>query len=276
MCDATAAMNPAPSGPAPRPTQQSSSKSQIRVQLIVVGGGDDNSHTQPSDANQLLSCLQRIVAVVQLCGVNLAWSASNGLIIISLPQLTAELDLPESLAFWPSSVQGLATASTLLLSGSVADVLGPRPVNLTGCIFNGIFILCVGFVRSGRQLVILRALQGVTVALHLASSVALVSEVQPRGRGRNVSFACLGLSQLLGFTLGLVVGGVLVDTSGWRFGWYLCGGFTLLLSAIGMWSLPNSARLSYRDIVYGLRSKVDWIGTLLASIFMASLSYYLA
>ena len=261
--------------PAPRPMDQSSLKSHIQVHLTVV---DDNcSQVRAIDAIPSLSRLQRTVAIFQLCGVNLAWSVSNGLIIISLPRLTVDLNLPESLAFWPSSVQGLATASTLLLAGSVADVLGPRMVNLTGCIINGIFMISVGLVENGRQLVILRALQGIAIAMHLASSVALVSNTQPQGRSRNVSFACLGMSQLLGFTLGLIVGGVLVDSIGWRSGWYICGVVTLLLFVVGLWSLPKlELPGSFRSTLYSLRLKVDWVGTLLASALMALLSYFLS
>ncbi|KAL3587594.1 hypothetical protein FPOAC2_13491 [Fusarium poae] len=275
MYEAMTTIHPSTLRPAPRPMDQSSLKGHIQVHLTVVD--DDCSQVRAIDAIPSLSRLQRTVAIFQLCGVNLAWSVSNGLIIISLPRLTVDLNLPESLAFWPSSVQGLATASTLLLAGSVADVLGPRMVNLTGCIINGIFMISVGLVENGRQLVILRALQGIAIAMHLASSVALVSNTQPQGRSRNVSFACLGLSQLLGFTLGLIVGGVLVDSIGWRSGWYICGVVTLLLFVVGLWSLPKlELPGSFRSTLYSLRLKVDWVGTLLASALMALLSYFLS
>ncbi|KAK2669980.1 MFS transporter superfamily [Fusarium oxysporum f. sp. vasinfectum] len=122
----------------------------------------------------------------------------------------------------------------------------------------------------------MRALQGVAIAMHFSSSVALVADTQPRGQSRNISFACLGLSQLLGFTFGLVVGGVLVDTVGWRSGWYLYGGVTLLLSAVGLLSLPKSEPLGFRNIFVDLIYRVDWIGALLASVSMASISYFLA
>jgi MFS family permease len=257
------------------PVRSLSPQSQKEVHASSVD--DESSQVQAIGTIPLLSRSQRTIATFQLCGVNLAWSISNGLIIISLPRLTTDLDLSESLAFWPASVQGLTTGSTLLLSGSVADVLGPRTVNLTGCIINGIIMISVGFVGNGRQLVLLRALQGITIAMHLASSVALVSTTQPRGQGRNVSFACLGLSQLLGFILGLIIGGVMLDGIGWRLGWYITGGLTLLLFAVGMWALPKSALPgSYQNALCALRHKVDWAGTLLASAFMALLSYFLS
>ncbi|EGU88930.1 hypothetical protein FOXB_00552 [Fusarium oxysporum f. sp. conglutinans Fo5176] len=175
---------------------------------------------QESDIRTVSSkqLLRKVSAIAYLCGVSVTSSATNGLVVIGLPQLTEDLHLPPSLAFWPSSVQGLATASTLLLTGAIGDVVGPRPVNLLGCMFNCILILMCGLVKNGEALVIMRGLQGIATALHLSSSVALVTRVQPHGRGRNLSFACLGLSQLLGFSMSLVVGGILIDTIGWRSG----------------------------------------------------------
>ncbi|KAF5680027.1 aminotriazole resistance protein [Fusarium heterosporum] len=231
----------------------------------------------PEPPRDNASRLQKIAVTFQLSGVNFACSATNGLIVVGLPRMTADLQLPASLAFWPSSVQGLATASTLLLAGALSDVLGARSVDLIGCILSGVFMLACGFVHHGEELVALRALQGVALALHLSSSVALVSKTLPRGRGRNLAFACLGLSQPLGFSCGLVLGGVLVETIGWRSGWYLYGGINLVLSAIGFWSLPKSEPVgSLRHVLRRVATKVDWLGTLLASTFMALLSYFLA
>lgn len=262
----------------PLPLESTSSlslKTASDVQLTSIG--DDCSQEAVTNSVPSGSLLRRVIAIIYLCGVNLTSSASNGLIVIGLPRLTEDLDLPPSLAFWPSSVQGLTTASTLLLTGAIADVLGPRSVNLLGCILNSVFILTCGLVKNGEELVVLRAWQGIATALHLSSSVALVTRVQPQGRERNLSFACLGLSQLLGFSSSLVMGGLFIDTIGWRSGWYFCGGLTLLLFTIGWWSLPRTARLgSSRITIQNLKTKVDWVGALLASASMSLLTYFLA
>lgn len=239
--------------------------------------GSDRPSSPISDTSSTASRLQKIAVTFQLSGVNFACSATNGLIVVGLPQMTSDLRLPASLAFWPSSVQGLATASTLLLAGALADVLGARFVELVGCILSGVIMLACGFIRRGEELVALRALQGVALALHLSSSVALVTKTLSRGRGRNFAFACLGLSQPLGFSFGLVLGGVLVETIGWRSGWYLYGGIVLVLSAVGFWSLPKAEPLgTVADVMASVATKIDWLGTLLASAFMALLCYFLA
>lgn len=240
-------------------------------QAVTEDGDSDHSHRKPA------SRLQQIAVTFQLSGVNFASSAANGLVVVGLPKITEDLALPPSLAFWPASVAALATTSTLLLAGSLADVLGPRTIDLLGCFISGLFMIGCALSQTGEQLVGLRAIHGVGFAMHLAASVALVTKIMPRGRGRNVAFSCLGLSQPLGFSFGLVMGGVFVDTIGWRAGWYIYGGITVGLSVLGTFSLPKSAPLgTLKEIVRDVQKKVDWVGALLASCFTAFLSYFLA
>lgn len=219
--------------------------------------------------------LHPVILTAQLAGVNLLSSVINGYITVGLPRITSDLKVPEELFFWPSSVYGLTIASTLLLAGSVADILGTRAVDLVGCFALAASILGSGFVQTGAQFIVLRVIQGVAMSLHLSSSVAIVAGNLPQGRKRNIAFSCIGLSQPLGFSLGLVIGGILVDTIGWRAGWFIDGGAMMLLFVIGLRVLPKSKRNS-RHIMTQLATKVDWIGAIIASAFFACLSYLLA
>ncbi|KAH7308629.1 major facilitator superfamily domain-containing protein [Stachybotrys elegans] len=242
------------------------------LQTTLTTRSRASQHVAPS-----VPRLQKATVVLQLSGVNLCSSAVSGCVIVSLPTMAADLSLPESLAFWPSSVTSLGTAAALLLAGSVADAFGARAVELVGCFTIAAFMLGASGATTGYQLVAMRAIQGVGAALHLSSSVALVTQSFPKGKGRNIAFACLGLSQPLGFSFGLVIGGVLVDAAGWRVGWYLFGGITLFLSFLGLWALPHDPEnLVFQERLVRAKTKIDWVGALLASAFMAILCYLLA
>lgn len=230
-----------------------------------------------AEPKNTFSRFRKITIVTQLSGINLTCGAVNGLVVVGLPAITADLALPQSLAFWPTSVASLANASTLLLAGSVADSIGPRTVSLAGGVINGAFMIGAGVSQDGPQLVVMRAMQGVGYAMHLASSVSLVTSAFPRGRARNFAFGCLGLSQPLGFSFGLVLGGVLQDAIGWRAAWYIYGGLTLFLALVGLWALPaKQLTRGVRGTLQNVKTSVDWTGTFLASLFMALLSYLLA
>lgn len=118
-------------------------------------------------------------------------------------------------------------------------------------------------------------MQGVAVALQLPTSVGILANAVPPGKGRNIGFSCLGLAQPLGFSVGLVLGGVFLDTIGWRFGYYLCGAVTLVFFLLGIWALPPD-RLAEPASFKRLRSQVDWVGAAIVTGGLAMFAYVLA
>lgn len=220
---------------------------------------------------------RKLAITFQLSGISLTACAINGLVVVGLPKMTIDLALPRLLSFWPVSAAFMATTASLLLAGSLADIIGPRLVELVGALTMGVFMIGCGLSQKGVELVALRALQGVSLAMHLASSVSLITMTWPQGRSRNVAFSCLGISQVIGFSLGLVLGGIFVDTIGWRAAWHIYGSITLALGLLGCFVLPKSqASSSWKTILHDITTKMDLVGALLASAFMAFVSYFLA
>lgn len=214
------------------------------------------------------------LVIFQVSFINLLTSMTNGFIVVGLPRIAMDLNLPDRLYLWPTSVFGLTAGSTLLLSGAVADVAGAKLVELVGCSLLGVFTLAMGLSSTGIQLVMFRALQGVASAMHVPCSVALVTRSVPSGNRRNIGFACLGLTMALGFSVGLVCGGILVDTAGWRVGFYIVGAILLAQTTLGWRILPPDTRAP--KVFMRLRRDVDWIGALIACVGLALFSYVLA
>jgi MFS family permease len=217
------------------------------------------------------------IVMIQLAAINFVTSFCSGLIVVGLPTLAASLPLEESLLLWPSSAFFLTSGTCLLLAGTLADVIGARSVNLTGCFFVAVFALAQGFAQTGIQLIVFRAMQGIALALTFPSSVSIISTSVESGRRRNIGFASLGLAQPLGFSFGLVLGGLLVNGLGWRYGFYIAGSVSFLLFAVGIWALPAGVKSVHEISVWArLKSEVDWVGALVASTALALLSYVLA
>ncbi|KAF3010735.1 hypothetical protein E8E13_006922 [Curvularia kusanoi] len=232
-----------------------------------------------SVAEQKTSNLQTCLTIFTPSFVGFIASFTNGVITIGLPEIARSLSLDRSLYLWPSSVYGLTSGACLLIAGSIADLVGARPVELAGITLIGMFTLACGFSNTGEQLVVFRALQGVALAMHLPASVALISGAVPSGRARNLGFACLGFSQPLGFAVGLVISGVLVEKAGWRSGFYLSGGALLTTAVAAVFSLPK-LKASSQDGLLALAKKVgrevDWVGGMISSGGLAILAYVLA
>jgi MFS family permease len=236
-------------------------------------GHVDNGHATaiPPSSN-----LRIFLTVFQLCTINFLASFTNGIVTIGLPTIAESVSLPRSLYLWPSSVYGLTSGATLLLAGSIADLIGARRVEVAGCLLLSVFTVGCGFSRTGIQLVLFRAIQGTAVSMHMPASVSLVAAALPYGKSRNISFGCLGLSQPLGFSAGLVVGGIMIEKAGWRSGFYLSGGAILVATLIGVWTLPKVQPESNASTLKQLWTGIDWLGGIIASAGLALLAYVLA
>jgi MFS family permease len=225
------------------------------------------------------STLRTALTIFTPAFVGFIASFTNGIITVGLPIIARSISLERSLYLWPSSVYGLTSGAALLIAGSIADIVGARSVELTGITFLGIFTLACGFAQTGAQLVVFRALQGIALAMHLPASVAIITGAVPSGRARNLGFACLGFSQPLGFAVGLVLSGVMIERAGWRSGFYLAGGCTLAAAVGALWTLPNLESHN-EDGVIALWKKVgreiDWVGGIISSGGLAILAYVLA
>jgi len=216
-----------------------------------------------------------IAILAQLTIVTGLGSFTNGFITVTLPQMGLDLSLPQNLLFWPTSVNFLTGGALTLLSGAIADIIGSRAIFLLGCLVEGCFTLSVGFAKTGNELIVFRAMMGIGLAMTLPTAIGLLTNSFPAGKGRNIGFAFLGLIQPLGYSLGLVLGGILQDTIGWRSGWYLSGGTILASGLLGIWILPKDNVGNGRKWL-NLRTRVDWTGAMIISIALALLSYVLA
>ena len=174
----------------------------------------------------------------------------------------------------PASVYALAVGCMLILAGSVADLVGSRKVFLVGCLLQGAFVLGCGLSRTGIQLILFRAMQGLGVSFCLPTAVSISTTNFPAGKARNVALAFMGAGQPIGFLIGLVLGGIFVDTIGWRVGYYMCSGANLILLAMSFWGLPRDR--NPKVTVERLTKEIDWVGAFIASFCLGLLSYVLA
>ena len=209
----------------------------------------------------------------------------NGLTTVALPTMAKELDIPQGLLLWPSSIQALTNGCSLLLSGSIADALGARFMYLTGCILQAGFVLGCGLSKTTLEIIVFRGLSGIALSFCLPSAVAIITRSFV-GKRRDFAFAAMGGGQPIGFGVGLALGGVLTDSIGWRWGFYISAIFDALICAVAFWGLPSSidsptgaegaSDLTWVQKWEQLKNDIDWVGAVIASTSLAMLSYVFA
>lgn len=170
----------------------------------------------------------------------------------------------------------LTGGCTFIPAGSIADVVGSRPVHLFGCLFLGLCILACGLARTGSEPIVFRGLQGIAASCCLPTAISILTQTFPQGRQRTRGLALQGAAQPVGYSAGLFLGGLFADTIGWRWGWYIASALSVAVFVIGLWAIPHGrkgqAPFSWRQIVVS----VDWIGAVLASACLGLMSYVLA
>ncbi|KAE8420608.1 major facilitator superfamily domain-containing protein [Aspergillus pseudocaelatus] len=154
--------------------------------------------------------------------------------------------------------------------------MGNRMINLIGCFLLGTFTLACGVAQNGIQLILFRTFQGIATSMCLPTAFSILTDSMPVGKRRNIGFACLGLGQPFGFSVGLVLGGLFQATSlKWRFGYYLCAGVTMGLAVVNFFKLPkDSERQPFT--FERLRREIDWMGIFLSSSSLGMISYVFA
>ena len=198
----------------------------------------------------------------------------QGLLTTALPAIAADVGLGDNLLLWPASVYALAAGCTLLIFASVADLLGSKPVWLTGASLCIVFTIACGVAKTGIQLILFRTMLGVAIAMCLPSAVSITTRSFPRGQRRNICFACMGMGQPIGYAVGLLFGGTFVDTIGWRWGYHLTAVINSLIVIGAIWGLPAEKRrcVSWNRLI----TDIDWVGAISLSISLGMLSYVLA
>ena len=241
---------------------------------IVPPVHDREQLRQTPETPVRLTRLRAVFIVITVAGISFLSSLCSGVLTVALRNIAEDIHLAGGLLLWPASVYALATGCVLLPVGTVADAVGNRPVFLTGCALLAIFTLGCALAQTGIQLIIFRAFQGVSMAFCMPTSVGIVTSTFPQGTSRNIAFASLGGGQPFGYALGLVLGGVFVDTIGWRWGFYLACIFNALILCAASFTLPKSS--SRPDKWRRLSHDIDWVGAVLASTALGLLSYVFA
>jgi EmrB/QacA subfamily drug resistance transporter len=134
---------------------------------------------------------------------------------VALPDIQRELGASFSDLQWVVDAYALSLASLLLVSGSVADLVGRRRIFSLGLVIFSAASLACGLASSPTVLTLSRAVQGIGGAMMFATSLALVAQAF-RGPDRGVAFGVIGAVTGAAVAVGPLVGGLLTDGLGWE------------------------------------------------------------
>jgi len=161
-----------------------------------------------------------LLALLVLCGALFLDGLDVSMVGMALPSIRDDLDLSTTSLQWVVSGYVLGYGGLLLLGGRAADLLGRRRVFVTA---TGVFLvasLLGGLATDGSVLIATRFVKGVSAAFTAPAGLSIITTTFAEGPARNRALGVYTATGASGFSLGLVLGGLLT-TAGWRWTFFL-------------------------------------------------------
>jgi len=185
---------------------------------------------------------------------------------VALPTIADELGGGLAGQQWVANAYLLTLSSLILVSGSLSDMYGERRVYILGVAGFGVASLLCALAPTVELLVVARALQGVSGALLTPASLAIIVAVFPASE-RGAAIGSWTAWGGIGYLIGPLVGGQIVDSASWRWVFALNVPLVLVTLALSSRYVPQARELGDEP------PKLDLIGALLCALGLAGISF---
>ncbi|MFE9933309.1 MFS transporter [Streptomyces sp. NPDC005533] len=186
-----------------------------------------------------LSGRARLVLFV-LCAAQFMVALDFSVLNVALPVLGEDLGLGRSALQWAVTAFALPSGGFLLLFGRIADLYGRKKLFLIGLALFGAASVLATLAWDPASFLTGRALQGLGAAVIVPTGMSLLTTTFPEGPLRDKALGISGTLLSLGFTVGMVLGGVMTDTLGWRSTMGLLAVASVVVLALAPGLLPES------------------------------------
>jgi EmrB/QacA subfamily drug resistance transporter len=208
--------------------------------------------------------LERLGLAVVLCA-QLVVVLDFSIVNVALPDISSKLGVSQTSVQWVVTAYAITFGGLLVLGGRMADLFGRRRLLIGGLLAFAGASAAGGLAADFRLLVLARAVQGVAAAVVAPAALSILTTAF-HGRARTRVLGYYGATASVGFVLGLVLGGVLVEFGSWRAVFFVNVPVCLLCAVVGRHELPVEAAT-------GAPRHLDVIGAALVTAGMAVLVY---
>src|SRR6478672_394665 len=221
---------------------------------------EGSSYTRP------VSRQQRLTLVATILGSTVVFLDST-VVNVALPAISDNLDAGLAGQQWVVEAYMLTLVSLLLVGGSLGDQFGRRRMFVIGLVGFGLTSILCAIAPTDVFLTVARALQGVTGALLVPGSLAIVAsafEGEARGKAVGMWTAWTGIATVIG----PAGGGALIGITSWRAIFWVN---LPLIAATVMLTLHSVEESRDEDAFLG----IDWAGIALSAIGLGAPTFAL-
>jgi EmrB/QacA subfamily drug resistance transporter len=153
--------------------------------------------------------------LVAVCATTFMLLVDITIVNVALPSIQQRLDASLTGLQWVVDAYAVTLAALILTAGTLADRYGRRLVFAAGVVVFSVASFLCGAAWNVLTLDIARALQGIGGAALFATALALIG-AEYTGPERAGAIAVWGSTVGLGVAAGPLLGGILTDSLGWR------------------------------------------------------------
>ena len=177
---------------------------------------------------------------------------------IAVPTLVRSFGADLTTVGWVNSAYLLTFAVLLLVTGRLGDTFGPKPVFVAGLVVFTLSSLACGLSGSIGQLIAARAVQGIGGALMTPQTMSMITRVFPP-RQRGAALGIWGSVAGVATITGPLLGGILVESVGWQWIFYV----NIPVGLVALWFALNWLPALERH-----QRRVDLLGMVLSVLGM--------
>jgi EmrB/QacA subfamily drug resistance transporter len=149
------------------------------------------------------------------CLSTLVVNANTSAVSILLPAISEDTGMGVETLQWAVTGYSLVGAAVIVTSGSLGDVFGRKKIFQLGLLLFVASCVLIALSSTGGAVIAGRAIQGAAGATILACGLSLLT-VANTGQAQIRAVTLWGAAAAVGAAAGPLVGGVLVDVTGWQ------------------------------------------------------------
>jgi MFS family permease len=219
--------------------------------------GTPAERTVTTGSQTPMSKARAIALVITLTGAAFLNTLSNQAVVIILPTIGRDLDIPAARQQWIVSAYSLTFGCFLLLWGRIADVIGKKKVFIWGSAWVCLTTLVCPFIPNEIGFDVFRGLQGLGAAANVPTAIGILGVTFPPGKAKNYAFATYSSGAPLGSVIGNILGGVVGQYASWQWVLWILAILAAMITVAGHFVVPQPKPYTQP---MDLKNAVDWAG----------------
>jgi EmrB/QacA subfamily drug resistance transporter len=199
------------------------------------------------------------------CLSTLVVNANTSAVSILLPAISEDTGMGVDTLQWAVTGYSLVGAAVIITSGSLGDVFGRKRIFQLGLALFVVSCVLIALAETGGMVIAGRVIQGAAGATILASGLSLLT-VATSGDQQLKFVSLWGAAAAVGAAAGPLLGGVLVDLTGWQGLFWIDAGVAVACMVLTYATIAES-----RD--EGRPRSIDYLGTILVALTLVPLIY---